>query len=613
MNTKSPKIDILFLDGFFSGFELSSFMGYIYPIGAFLKKYNYTYKMLNLQLLPNYTIESLIEELKTLNLGAIGISTHGDNIKFVYDVVNTVKMACPTVPIILGGPQASYNDLKIMDMCLVDVIVRHEGEEKIVKLLDYFINKKGSLDTIEGITYRLYDNVIINKDASVIDLNSIPTFDYRILNEPSYWHIPQNCSANEFNEFLYRINLENNIYVGSRGCPYQCIFCVEGNLKQRHRMRSPENIYKDLESLLINTKSRFIIFGDDTFTATKKRIIEMCNIINKLREKYDFYWFAEGRVDVLAKYPELIRFMAESGLAILQVGIESGSQKVLDAQNKKITTTQLEKVFFEVGQIHDIDIRITGNLILGCAEETKETLLETLEFTKKLHLLANFNSQIQYSYLVPFKGTPIGDNPSKYKIKIIENEFELCMHQFREIICHSEYLTYQELYNIYSLYNRDFASFYKKNIFKLSKETIDKRVMNDRYFSVNYDVNFDINAYLLTIYSYVLISLYYNLYEKNYIIKNKENIDWNTYPIALWDLDFDMNKDAYIFESLSGESIEIKGNDIYLWEMADGNHTIKDIVFNENSPFKDQVLCLRDIISFYYRLYSSYALLFSEI
>ncbi|WP_024993943.1 B12-binding domain-containing radical SAM protein [Phocaeicola paurosaccharolyticus] len=607
------RIDILFLDGFFSGFELTSFLGYIYPIGAVLKKFSYNYKIFNLQLLPEYTIENLLSEIESLNIGTIGISTHGDNVKFVYDVVNEIKSKFPNLPIILGGAQASFNDLKIMENCKADVIIRHEGEIKLVKILDYFLNKTGALKDIGGVTYREQNHIISNKDIEVIDLNAIPTFDYSIINDINYWHVPDSCTTQEVNNFLYRINLENNVYVGSRGCPYKCIFCVEGNLKQKHRMRSPENIYKDLESLLLNTKSQFIIFGDDTFTATKSRIIEMCKIINKLRERFDFYWFAEGRVNVLAKHPELVRFMAESGMIILQVGIESGSQKVLDAMNKKITKDELKRVFQEIGSINDIDIRITGNLILGCPEETKDTLLETLEFTKELHYLANFNSQIQYSFLVPFKGTPIGDNPEKYNIEVIDNEFELSMHQFREIICHSKYISYHELDRMNSFYNKEFVEFYKSNIFNLSKEVIDRRIMNDRYYSKNYGIRFDINSWLVTIYSYIFILSYYNLFEKRYIVKNIDNIDLDFYPVGLWELDFDINRNCYTFETLAGEEILIKGKHIYLWEMANGQNTIKDIIYNVNSPFKDLQNPLNDILSFYNSLFNTFALVYSEI
>jgi radical SAM superfamily enzyme YgiQ (UPF0313 family) len=607
------RTDILFLDGFFSGFELTSFLGYIYPIGAVLKKFGYNYKIFNLQLLPEYTIKNLLSEIENLNIGTIGISTHGDNVKFVYDIVNEIKLRFPTLPIILGGAQASFNDLKIMENCKADVIIRHEGEIKLVKILDCFLKKTGVLKEIGGITYREQNRIISNKDLEVIDINTIPTFDYSIINDINYWHVPDSCTAQEVNNFLYRINLENNVYVGSRGCPYKCIFCVEGNLKQKHRMRSPENIYKDLESLLLNTKSQFIIFGDDTFTATKSRIIEMCEIINELRKRFDFYWFAEGRVNILAKHPELIRFMAESGMIILQVGIESGSQKVLDAQNKKITKDELKRVFHEIGSINDIDIRITGNLILGCPEETKDTLLETLGFTKELHSLANFNSQIQYSFLVPFKGTPIGDNPEKYKIEVIDNEFELNMHQFREIICHSKYISYHELDRMNSFYNKEFVEFYKSNIFSLDKEVIDRRIMNDRYYSKNYGIRFDINAWLVTMYSYIFILSYYNLFEKQYIVKNIDNINLDFYPVGLWDLDFDINRNCYTFETLAGEEILIKEKHIYLWEMANGQNTIKDIVYSENSPFKDLQYPLNEVLNFYNTLFNNFALLYSEL
>ncbi|MDR1653917.1 MAG: cobalamin-dependent protein [Prevotellaceae bacterium] len=165
---KQNNIDILFLDGFFSGIESSSFLGFIFPLGAFLKKYNYSYKILNMQLLPDYTIDCPVAELRKLNVKTIGISTHADNIKFVYDVVNGIKANLPNIPVILGGAQATFNGTKIMNLCRADVIVRNEGEKKPVQVLDVFIHGARDLSYIEGVTYRNKNDVIVNKSPPKI-------------------------------------------------------------------------------------------------------------------------------------------------------------------------------------------------------------------------------------------------------------------------------------------------------------------------------------------------------------------------------------------------------------------------------------------------------------
>lgn len=92
---------------------------------------------------------------------------------------------------------------------------------------------------------------------------------------------------------------------------------------------------RDLEYFLNTTNSKFVLIGDDTFTSRKKRVIDMCDKIKDLRKKYDFSWYAEGRVNVREKFPELIEIMVDAGLVKLQLSIESGNQKALGAYNKK--------------------------------------------------------------------------------------------------------------------------------------------------------------------------------------------------------------------------------------------------------------------------------------
>ncbi|MDR1653916.1 MAG: radical SAM protein [Prevotellaceae bacterium] len=409
--------------------------------------------------------------------------------------------------------------------------------------------------------------------------------------------------------------MENNVYVGSRGCPYQCAFCVEGNLKQKHRMRSPEKIYFDLRSLLQNTKSKLIIFGDDTFTASKTRVFEMCKIINQLRKEFDFVWFAEGRVNVLAKNPELIRTMAQAGMLVLQVGIESGSQQVLDAQNKRITVEEIKTTFAEIGKLKDLDIRITGNLILGGTAETAETLQESLEFIKELYKLSDFNAQINYSYLVPFKGTPIGDNPDKYDVTVLNDNFEMDMHQFAEIICHSKSVTHKQLSAYYSKYQTELFHFFQRNIFYFEKQKIDNRILSDRKLQRKYAIPNDMAPWTRTIYSYQTFSSYYDLFDKKFIIKDTQNVNLDMYPIRVWEIDYDFQNNYYLFDNLKNEEIIIDGNDIFLWEIADGQHTIREILQDKNSPFKNNLSqqIIELALNFYKKMYENFALVFSEI
>jgi hypothetical protein len=105
MITKKENIDILFLDGitFCNEEGFAHFIAFLFPLGKIIEDNSFSYKILNLKLLSDYSIESLIKELNTISFKAIGISTHADNVKWVYKIVNQIKIHFPKIPIILGG------------------------------------------------------------------------------------------------------------------------------------------------------------------------------------------------------------------------------------------------------------------------------------------------------------------------------------------------------------------------------------------------------------------------------------------------------------------------------------------------------------------------------
>ncbi|GHT29247.1 hypothetical protein AGMMS49574_05470 [Bacteroidia bacterium] len=83
-------------------------------------------------------------------------------------------------------------------------------------------------------------------------------------------------------------------------------------------------------------------------------------------------------------------------------------------------------------------------------------------------------------------------------------------------------------------------------------------------------------------------------------------------PIRFWEIGSDINNCYYFFTSISGERNIIEGNHIYLWEMANGQYTIEEIVSHENSPYNNQEYKMEDIMDFYIKMYNSFALLLSN-
>ena len=596
-------IDIVFIDGTdeMSRNTYPTFLGYLFPCASVLEQKDFSFKILNLSLYD--TMTDVVGALKENNVKVIGITTTADNYYNVRVITHYLKKECPQIPIILGGPQASFNDTEVLKECSCDVIIRHEGDYKLVQLLDFYIHGVGSLDSIKGISFVRDHEFVRNVDSEYLDINELPTPQYAILTDRKYWILPNDKPETVLSIFFKHILAGNSVFISSRGCPYNCIFCVEGSRKRSYRERKIDKVIDDLEYFLKITKVSILTIADSTFTSSSKRIKDFCNAIKVLRKKYHFNWYAEGRVNILAKNPELIDIMHDAGLVSLQVGIESGSDKILKIQNKNITLEQVRIVAQKVATYNDLEL--SGNFILGNPGETDETFKETVEFAKELHILSNFNYHVSFGYLVPYVGTPIREMPEKFGIEFLYNSFEnekLAGYSFP--LCKPDGISLEKLHNLFILMHQELATFYVNNIFKLQKKDFDEKVLF--YIKI-------FNAYPPS-FNYIFkrfdsLKRYYQYFEHDDIIKDLEILKSNKdiYPVRLWDLQIDENR-KWFYCNLRRETIKLTDDEYLLWQLASGLNTIKEIF--EYIKEDNKELSIESIIDFYKKLYNDYCLLF---
>lgn len=614
---KSSHSDILFIDGLEPrGFiEVPSFLSYLLALAPVLESKSYTYKVFNISTLKDYSLSGIIEELNNISFKSIGMTTNAENISVVYKIIKIIKKHFPDIPIILGGSQATFSSKKILSETQCDIIVKHEGEYILIKVLDYYINNKGSLSNIKGISYKDHSNKIVETPLdNVLNIDDLPTPKYEILNNSIFWVIPKKSSFTSFNVFLKKIRQSNNVFMTGRGCPFICSFCVEGKNSMSFRMRKAELVEKDLIRFLENIKLNYITIGDDTFTTSLKRVKEITNIFLKIKisQKYEsLIWFAEGRVDRLYKHPEMMELMVEAGLRNLQLGIESGNQRVLDIYNKKITLKQIKGVIKTT--LKYPDLFINGNLILGNPFETYKEFLKSIDFAKELISLSNFKIDFGTAYLTPFVGTEIRENPDKFGISIIDPDFEKNSNSFIQVTCKPNSISISDLQRLKGYTEYELFKYYKENLWKLSKKELDRKwEIFTFYGSGQYRLGS--NSWVNTINQLPAIKKYYGLYHQGGFVKSY-NIDSiykliKMIPVRIWDLPFDIEKRQYRFTSLNGSEYIISDDDIFLYENANGIRTIIEILELKNIPSKINNDLLKQTTSFYISLELNFALIF---
>ena len=252
------KYDIIFLDGLLPRHISHSFLSYLFSIVSVLENKHYNFKILSLNTLSDYSMSGLIKELLNHDFSTIGMTTNAENIRFVYELCRVIKKEFPSVLIILGGPEVTYSDEKVLKESYCDIIVRHEGENKLVKILHGI--RKGDLDlsTIPGITYRKGNEIFKNEDDIQLNINELLIPQYRILADRKYWIIPRHSSYKDFDTFLKKVRSGNLYFSTSRGCPNKCLFCVEGN-KKGYTFRNVENVERDLDYFIQSTNTNYIV------------------------------------------------------------------------------------------------------------------------------------------------------------------------------------------------------------------------------------------------------------------------------------------------------------------------------------------------------------------
>lgn len=599
----NEKLNIIFLEGLEPRHNrYTTYIGYLFPIASVLECNNLRFKIISVKNLVDYSVRGLINELKKYQFDAVGMTTNADSIRFVYKVSEAVKKEFPDVKIILGGAQVTYADTKTLEESACDIVIRNEGELKLVELLEC-IRTNTDYGHIKGISYKIHDRVYRNEDSLPPDINTLPVPQYAILVDPAYWIIPEGMDESEFRRVLGKIKGKYPYFMTGRGCPNKCAFCVEGNIKNKYRFRNGPNVKRDLEYYLSVTGNDYIVIGDDTFTSSIQRVNELCGIFKEVQKKYPFNWYCEGRVDVISRHPEILSVMYDAGLRKLQLGIESGNQKTLDLYNKKITLQQMEIVVKEATKYQGLLLH--GNIIMGNPKETFDEYKESLEFIKHLVALSNFNLDISKTYLTPYFGTPIRMYPEKYGVEILVEDFEFTRFGMNEVVCKPDSLSIDELNSLAPLTDHTIQLFINDNIYKLPKKTILNRYLDDQPKGEMP------TTWIQSFTSLRAFRKYLRIAGKKITVEG-ENVDLDSadsiLPLRLWDVAFDRHEKVYSFISLKDEKVVMDGYKVSLWEMATGKKSIAEICSDMQAI--DICCTIEMILDFYKYLENNMAVVF---
>ena len=309
-----------------------------------------------------------LSELSLLNedWDVIGMTAMTPSFAAAIEICDYIRKKKPDAKIVFGGPHVSALPDELARNKCIDYIVMGEAEETIKELLDSIERNGKGIEKVRGIAYMKAGRLKLNEPRPLIeDINSIPFPAYDLIDLKSYSHPVQRREPLA-------------IVITTRGCPGQCTFCCKDIFGRRIRIRSAQNVCDEIESLTKNHGVREIQIIDDTFTFIKKHAMDVSR--EMIRRKFDIAWRCGVRADTVDY--DLLRTMKEAGCYNISVGVESGSQKILDSVKKGTTLLQVRQCFRAAKKA---GIETTAFFMIGFPEDTNETIEQTLEFAKELN------------------------------------------------------------------------------------------------------------------------------------------------------------------------------------------------------------------------------------
>lgn len=252
------------------------------------------------------------------------------------------------IKVIFAGTHATVFADQLIEKEFIFAIIKGEMEKPTQKILE--TGEPGIYD---------YD-IIEDLDKLPLPTRHNDIFMYK---ERTHGHIPK------------QVNLR-----ASRGCPFNCSFCQWPTVynNKNYRQRSPEHVAKEIEHLVgMLGDDIFLYFDDDTFNIGEERIKKIADVINE----FDLKWSAMCRIDTLSK--DTWKYLHDRGLVAVNLGVESGSQKVLDTINKNL---DIEEAKDMLEYLDDLGMYIHLTFTHGVPGETEEDFKKTKEFFENINV-----------------------------------------------------------------------------------------------------------------------------------------------------------------------------------------------------------------------------------
>ena len=389
-------------------------------LAAVLEKNNFDVSILDMHI-QALNPEDIIAHYRKEKPRIIALSATTPTFPNTVKIAKLIKAWDEKTIVVLGGVHATCVPEECIAFECFDYIVIGEGEFTMLELVNSIIHKTIKIESIDGLMYKVGNKIQATKPRQWLEnLDLLPYPSRDLLDINAYY--------------------KKGSIISSRGCPYRCNYCscavIAGHTYRTH---SVNYVLDEIEFLMDHYGIEHFDFHDDTFNFYPERVFEFCRRIKERQMK--FHWGCFCRVTNFND--EIAQVMKNSGCNVVQFGIEAGNQVVLDSIKKRIELAEVENA---VASAKKAKIeRISCGFIIGHAQDTEETINQTIDFGVKLSKIGANNLTI--SILTPYPGTEVYNNLGQNGIKLVTENWEQFI--FSRVVIESQNVSQEKLRELY--------------------------------------------------------------------------------------------------------------------------------------------------------------------
>jgi radical SAM superfamily enzyme YgiQ (UPF0313 family) len=281
--------------------------------------------------------------------------------------------------VVATGFYPTINAEAVLSLTGIEAAIRGEPEGPVSDFA-----RGGDLAAIDGVSYGDGGEVRNNPAHAPFDLAALPCPAFELFDIERYFY-----------EVLGRNFL---LFELTRGCPYNCTFCSKVMYGEEFRKKTLEQVRREIDCALSRTMVRSAYFIDLEFTVASELAEGVCRYLADLGAPLE--WCCQTRADRVDA--ELVDLMRRAGCRLIHIGVESGSERVLEASGK---ATSKERIRDGVRLIHEAGIETLAFFMFGLPGETDAEREETIEFALELE-----PSYASFHFATPYPGSRLFDS-----------------------------------------------------------------------------------------------------------------------------------------------------------------------------------------------------------